>query len=303
VELAIIAGFAVFLLIMSTGLLLFHRAPAAAQIATTLVIAGESRRRKRSVKLAVASLGRLVERFDGVVSQGKTASKSSATRQRLVSAGYRSDAAVRIFSGAQTLVALGLPILTLITGLAQQNYLVVLPCAGVIGYMLPDFWLGRMVAARQKRIRLALPDVLDLLIVCVEAGLGLDQATSRTAEELGKSDSPIADELNVVVLELRAGCSRADAWRNLSERTGVPSVRNVVSTLVQAEQFGTSIAKTLRVYSETMRTQRTQQAEEIAAKTGIKMLIPLVLFIFPAIFVVTLGPAIIGMIDTFSKQH
>jgi len=150
--------------------------------------------------------------------------------------------------------------------------------------------------------RLGFPDVLDLLIICVEAGLGLDQATSRAAVELSKSKNDIGDELSIVVLEQRAGLHRADAWRHFSDRTDVPVVRNVVSMLIQSEQFGTSIAKTLRVHSESLRTARIQQVEEQAAKTGIKLLFPLVFFIFPSLFIVTLGPAVILMVETFAND-
>ena len=143
--------------------------------------------------------------------------------------------------------------------------------------------------------------MLDLLIICVEAGLSLDQATARTAEELHSALPDLCDELGMVVLEQRAGRPRADAWRNLSERTDEESVRNLVSMLVQAEQLGTSVAKTLRVHSEMLRTQRVQQLEEQAAKTSVKLVFPLVFFIFPALFVVTLGPAAIMMVESFDK--
>jgi tight adherence protein C len=141
--------------------------------------------------------------------------------------------------------------------------------------------------------------VLDLLTICIEAGLGLDQATARTAEELRKAQPELCDELSIVVLEQRAGRARSDAWKHLAERTGVDCVRNLVSTLVQAEQFGTSIGKTLRVHSNTLRTQRVQAVEEMAAKTTVKLVFPLVLFIFPSLFLVVMGPAVISVMDSF----
>jgi tight adherence protein C len=147
-----------------------------------------------------------------------------------------------------------------------------------------------------------LPDVLDLLIICIEAGLGLDQATARTAHELERSHKAISDELGVVVLEQRAGRPRSDAWRHMAERTDVDIIRNLVTMLVQSEQFGTSIAKTLRTHSETLRTQRVQSVEERAAKTTVKLIFPLVLFIFPCLFLVTLGPAAILMSESFGKN-
>jgi tight adherence protein C len=146
-----------------------------------------------------------------------------------------------------------------------------------------------------------LPDVLDLLVICMEAGLSLDQATARTAQELNQSQPELCDELNIVVLEQHAGRGRADAWKHMAERTGVESVRNLVSMLVQTEQFGTSIAKVLRVHSDSLRVQRVQMIEELASKTSVKLVFPLVLFIFPALFLVTLGPAAIVMVESFSK--
>jgi tight adherence protein C len=193
-------------------------------------------------------------------------------------------------------------ILVLATGLVKYNYFIVLLLALGLGFLAPDFWLGRRIAKRQREIRRGLPDVLDLLIVCVEAGLSLDQATARTSQELDRSGTALSDEMGVVVLEQRAGCPRSDAWRHLADRTDVDSVRSVVSMLVQSEVFGTSIARTLRVHSETLRTQRIQQVEEQAAKTGIKILFPLVFCIFPNLFLVTLGPAIMLMMDSFSKN-
>jgi tight adherence protein C len=148
-----------------------------------------------------------------------------------------------------------------------------------------------------------LPDVLDLLVICIEAGLSLDQATARTAEELRGGQPELCDELRIVVLEQRAGRPRSEAWKHLAERTGVDSVRNLVSMLVQSEQLGTSIARTLRVHSDTLRTQRVQAVEEMAAKTTVKLVFPLVFFIFPSLFVVTLGPAVISVIESFKVMN
>ena len=140
-----------------------------------------------------------------------------------------------------------------------------------------------------------------MLVICVEAGLSLDQATARTAEEMHSAQPVLSDELGVVALEQRAGSVRSEAWKHLADRTGVDIVRNLVSMLVQSEQFGTSIAKTLRVHSDTLRTKRVQEIEEKAAKLSVKLLFPLVLFIFPSLFVVVLGPAVILMADSFKS--
>jgi tight adherence protein C len=192
-------------------------------------------------------------------------------------------------------------IIALVSGLADLSPFFVYGLALVLGFLGPDFWLGRMIKGRQARVRRGLPDVLDLLIICIEAGLSLDQAAARTSQELTKAQPDLCDELSLVVLEQRAGRPRSDAWKHLAERTDVEVVRNLVSMLVQSEQFGTSIAKTLRTHSDSLRTKRVQQVEEAAAKTTIKLVFPLVLFIFPALFLVTLGPAAIMMADSFKE--
>ena len=171
-------------------------------------------------------------------------------------------------------------------------------CLG-IGFLAPDFWLGRKIKKRQSKIRRGLPDVLDLLVICIEAGLSLDQATVRSSEELAHAQPELCDELHIVVLEQRAGRPRQDTWKHLAERTDVDCVRQLVNMMVQAEQFGTSVGKTLRTHSDTLRTQRIQQVEEQAAKTTIKLIFPLVFFIFPSLFLVVLGPAVIIMMDSF----
>jgi len=297
--LAAISAVVIFLLLVSGGILLFHREGSTQQVSSVFGAPGEKKTLASRVQLATVSLGTAVGQLEGVMP--KSQSEVSVVQQRLIRAGYRRENAVRIFYGAKVVTIVVFLILMFVTGLASHNIFIGGIAAVGLGFLAPDFWLGNRIKARQKRIRLGLPDVLDLLIVCVEAGLSLDQATQRTAEELRKSDSAISDELGVVVLEQRAGLPRAEAWRHFAERTDVQSVRNVVSMLVQSEQFGTSIAKTLRVHSQTLRTQRIQQVEEQAAKSSVKMLFPLVLFIFPAIFVVVLGPAAIVTMETLSK--
>jgi tight adherence protein C len=190
-------------------------------------------------------------------------------------------------------------LLALVTGLGSWNPFVVYIMAAALGFLAPDFWLDRRIKTRQGKIRRGLPDVLDLLIICIEAGLSLDQATARTAVELKVAQPELCDELSIVVLEQRAGRPRGEAWKNLAERTDVDAIRNLTTMLVQAEQFGTSIAKTLRVHGDTLRTQRVQAVEEAAAKTTIKLLFPLVFFIFPTLFIVALGPAVIQIMENF----
>src|SRR5262245_61096711 len=169
--------------------------------------------------------------------------------------------------------------------------------AAAIGYVLPGMMLARMAKRRQHRMRLSLPDALDLLVVSVEAGLGLDQAVQRVADELGLVHPELSEELRLVHLEVRAGTARADALRNLADRTQLDDLSSLVTMLVQTDKFGTSVAQSLRVHSDTLRTKRRQRAEEAAAKTGAKMVFPLVICIFPAIWVVTLGPSVIKFIQ------
>jgi tight adherence protein C len=166
-----------------------------------------------------------------------------------------------------------------------------------VGYLLPTMALGRLAKKRQHRIRLSLADVLDLLVVSVEAGLGLDQALQRVGEELATTHKDLSDELRLINLELRAGKARSEALRNLADRTGVDDLSSLAAMLIQTDKFGTSVAQSLRVHSDTLRTKRRQRAEEAAAKTGVKMVFPLVFCIFPAIWVVTIGPAAIRFVQ------
>jgi tight adherence protein C len=208
---------------------------------------------------------------------------------------------VKLFYGAKVIVPLILCVLAFTTGAGRYSPFFAYLVAVGLGFLLPDFWLGNRISARQAQIRRGLPDVLDLLVICIEAGLSLDQAVARTAEELSLAQPAVSDELDLVVLEQRAGLPRADAWKHFADRANVESVRNLVSVLVQSEKFGTGVAKTLRVHSDTLRTQRRQQIEEMAAKTTVKLVFPLVLFIFPSLFLVTLGPAAITVMESFDK--
>jgi tight adherence protein C len=170
------------------------------------------------------------------------------------------------------------------------------------GYLMPGIVLARMAKRRQHKIRLGLPDALDLLVVSVEAGLGLDQAIQRVGQELDYAHPDLCEEMRLINLELRAGKPRGEALHNLGARTGVDDVVSLVAMLAQTDKFGTSVAQSLRVHSDTLRTKRRQRAEEAAAKTGVKMVFPLVICIFPAIWVVTIGPAALTFIKVFSPM-
>jgi tight adherence protein C len=213
-------------------------------------------------------------------------------RLRLVQAGYRRDEALTIFFGIRVAFALSLFALFASPVLFHPNILIALAGLG-LGYILPGMLLARIAKRRAHRIRLSLADMLDLLVVSVEAGLGLDQALSRVAAELAGTYPELSDELRLINLELRAGKPRGEALRNLADRTGVDDLSSIVTMLIQTDKFGTSISQSLRVASESLRTKRRQRAEEAAAKTGVKMVFPLVTCVFPAIWVVTIGPAAI----------
>ena len=228
-------------------------------------------------------------------------------RLRLVQAGYRREEAITIFFGIRVMFALTLFMFFSSSIVARPNMTMALAGLGV-GYVLPGMALARLAKRRAHKIRLSLADALDLLVVSVEAGLGLDQALSRVGAELAFAYPALSDELKLINLELRAGKPRAEALRNLADRTGVDDLSSLVTMLIQTDKFGTSVAQSLRVYSETLRTKRRQRAEEAAAKTGVKMVFPLVFCIFPAIWVVTIGPAAIRfmtvlfpMIDNMKK--
>jgi tight adherence protein C len=289
----------VFLLIASAGLLLFYRTAMLERIGSVITHRKNERTLATTLQQTSTSLGVVVEKFERVIP--KSQAEVSVVQQRLIRAGFRNEAAIKFFYGTKVLAPLILCAVGSASGLASKSPFMVYAGALGLGYLAPDFWLGKKISARQKKIRLGLPDVLDLLVICVEAGLGLDQATARTAQELMHAQPQVADELSVVALEQRAGRPRADAWRHMAERTDVDTVRNLVSMLVQSEQFGTSIAKSLRTHSDTLRVQRVQAVEEMAAKTTIKLIFPLVLFIFPCLFLVTLGPAVILMQESFKE--
>jgi len=226
----------------------------------------------------------------------KSSSEMSKLQQRLVAAGYRSSEALAVFLGIRVGLAVLAFALVATPVLGRPNLAMALgACA--LGYVVPGMLLARVAKRRQHRIRLGLADTLDLLVVSVEAGLGLDQAIQRVAEELAFAHPDLCDELRLINFELRAGENRVDALRHLADRTGVDDVASLVAMLVQTDKFGTSVAQSLRVHSDTLRTKRRQRAEEAAAKTGVKMVFPLVFCIFPAIWVVTIGPAAIKFVQ------
>lgn len=262
-------------------------------------------RRRREAKRE--RLAAVLEAFGQKVSAAR--STDSNTKQWLVHGGFRHPNAAGIFAAMRVLLGA-------VLGLAGfVVFVVVLPQVGVsmpalgtwlsvalvalFGWMIPFIWVDGKVKSRQMALSKALPDTLDLLVVCVEAGLGLNQALVRVSDEVDRISPEMSDELTIVNLEIRAGTPRDDALRRLGARTGVDDIRALTSMLLQTDRFGTSIADALRVHAETLRSKRMQRAEEAAAKTTVKMLFPLIFFIFPSIFVVLVGPAIFLFRDFF----
>jgi tight adherence protein C len=218
----------------------------------------------------------------------------SPIRIRFINAGWRKSSAPALFYAAKTGLALLFPLLAyLLLRHGDYNLFLWLVLAAALGYYLPDFWLKHCLKERQREIFETFPDALDLMTVCVEAGLAMDAALARVAQEIGMKSLILAEELQLVTLELRAGSAKDKALRNLALRTGVEDVDALVTLLIQAERFGTSIAASLRVQSDELRTKRRQRAEETAAKIALKLLFPLIFFIFPSLLVVLMGPALL----------
>lgn len=222
---------------------------------------------------------------------------TTVIQRRLVRAGFRSPGAVKMFYGAKVALGLLLPLLTLGLVLgpvtdSNQRFMAI-AVALAVGFLGPNQYLRMKVKRRQKEIRRGLPNALDLMVVCVESGLGLDQAVLQVAKELQYAHPEISEEFSLMNLELKAGKLRAEALRNLAARTGVDELKKLVGVLIQADRFGTSIAQSLRGHSEYMRVQTRQQAEEKAAKLGVKLVFPIFFCILPSLFVVTVGPVLV----------
>ena len=221
----------------------------------------------------------------------------SNAQKRLYSAGYRSAAALKVFYGVKAVATLLLPLLAWVAlasaGVGGENLFGLIALAGGLGFLGPSEFVNHMVKRRKHRIGRALPNALDLMVVCVESGLGLDQAILQVSRELKNSYPEISSEFAITNLEMRHGKQRAEALRNLGERTGVDDMKKLMSTLIQADRFGTSIGQSLRTHSEFMRTTARQRAEEKAAKMGIKLVFPIFFCILPSLFVVTVGPVIV----------
>ena len=241
----------------------------------------------RQVERALVSIGEKLPR-----------SPAEMTRQerKMVQAGYRRKDAVLLLNGAHVAVLTLSLLIFLASGFFYRQPVISIVLSIFIGAVIPDLWLRRAIIRRQEAIQFALPDAMDLAVIAVEAGLGLDQALMRVGDEIITAHPALADELRLRNLEVNMGRSRSDALRNLAERTGVEDLKALIAILIQTDKFGTSVGQALRTFSESLRVKRRQRAEEQAAKLAIKMVVPMVLFIFPGVFIVIVGPAFIAII-------
>lgn len=236
------------------------------------------------------------------INQPSNVEEARATRRRLITAGYRSGKSPVFFFGTKLFLAVLMTVIIASVPVRYlgfptfSNLLFYYVLAAACGYYAPVIWLRRAISARKDAVQRAIPDALDLMVVCVEAGLGLDQAITRVGEEVKRSHPALSDELNLLAMELRTGVSRQEALRNFAHRTDLEEARNLVALLVQTDRFGTSIGQALRVHADSMRSTRRLRAEEMAAKLPVKLLFPLIFFIFPSMFIVLLGPASIQMV-------
>ncbi|MDX6710105.1 MAG: tight adherence protein, partial [Blastocatellia bacterium] len=235
-----------------------------------------------------------------------SAAEVKKIQKQLMQAGFRSDSAPGIYRGAQVASLAFFPAVVALScaflGKPLDSALMWILGGFVVGFFLPRFFLARMIAGRQLRVRWGLADALDLMVISIEAGLGLNAAMLKISEELKDVHPDISEEFEMANLEIRVGREREEALRNLAERTGVDDLRSLVAMLIQADRFGTSIAKAVRVFSDSLRTKRRQRAEQAAQKAAVKLLLPLACFLFPTLFIAILGPAALNLIDTFGKM-
>jgi tight adherence protein C len=229
----------------------------------------------------------------------------TALREKLSQAGFRRETAVRVFLASKTIIGVGVAIVGLLVcislGLSLKQVLGIAAFSGGVGFMLPNFWLSIAQGSRKEKVRNGLPDTLDLMVVSVESGLALDATIMKVGEDMRNVHPELAEEMMIAVAEGQMGVPRAEALANMARRCGVDEVRALVSTIAQAEKFGTSIAKALRTQADSLRVKRRLKAEERAQKTTVKLMAPLILFIFPSIFVVLAGPAAMKLIAAFGQ--
>ena len=228
----------------------------------------------------------------------KSREKQSGLRQSLARAGIYSPSSVRVVTGCKVILTFAGIAAGYAVGLAADALMLGLSLGGIAGYMVPTLWLRMKIAANQRALNHGLADALDLMVVCVEAGLTVDSAMQRVGQELGLVHRALSRELGIAHMETRVGLSRTDALRNLGVRTGNAALQSLGAMLIQADRFGTSIAQALRIHADTLRQNRQYAAEEMAAKASVKMTFPLVLFVFPATFIILAGPTVLKMLQS-----
>jgi tight adherence protein C len=284
-------------------------------LAASMFLTRTSTERRRLRELVAAASGglinvgnnlKLMDRPDGVAKRvstfvPKSPKEMNRLQKRMVRAGIKMPGAAVYYAATEVICPIVFALATIGALGITRGGIFALLSAGV-GYALPGVWLAWKTAKRQKQIQNGLPDALDLLIVCVEAGSGLDAAIVKASEELAIAYPALAEELQLITTETRAGKTRLEAFRNFAARTGVDDVRSLVAMLVQTDRFGTSIAQALRTHAEVSRTKRRQRAEERAAKLGVKLVFPLVFCLFPALYVVVLGPAVIKIMHSLMNK-
>jgi tight adherence protein C len=228
----------------------------------------------------------------------KSREKQSGLRQSLARAGIYSPSAVKLVTGSKVILLAAGVTGGYLFGLASDLLLLCLSFGGIVGYLIPTLWLGMRIRGNQRALTDGLADALDLMVVCVEAGLTVDAAMQRVGQELSLAHPALSRELGIAHMETRVGLSRPDSLRNLGQRTGNAALQSLAAMLIQADRFGTSISSALRIHAETLRQNRQHAAEEMAAKASVKMTFPLVLFVFPATFIVLAGPTVYKMMQS-----
>ena len=249
--------------------------------------------------------GRVLTPLDRIVP--RSAAEVQKLHKQLMQAGFRSNDAPIVFRGLHVCAMAGFPALVALVcaviARPLNSAILWILFAFVFGFFLPRYVLRRMIGSRQRSIRWGLADALDLMVISIEAGLGLDAAMMKVASELKDVHPDVSEEFEMANLEIRVGRERDEALRNLAERTGVDDLRSLVAMLIQTDKFGTSITRAIRVFSDSLRTKRRQRAEQAAQKAAVKLLIPLALFLFPTLFIAILGPAAITLMDTLGKMQ
>ena len=295
---AISIAVTVFLLLATLFTLVAGDDPTEARLAEVAAATPETATTSVVNTAPTTELGRMAAHITPLLDpiRGIIAGTDANLEYKMMLAGFRKPENMEIFTAIKMLG----PVAGIVVGsFFTSNLVVAIIIGAVLGFFGPDLVLSALVTRRQEKIRVSLPDALDLLVICMEAGLGIDQALVRVGDEMVLTAPDLAEEFQIINREQRAGKPRLDAWRSMAERVDNDFVRQFVTMLIQTERFGTPVAHAMGIFADTLRTRRTQAAEEAAAKTGVKLLFPLVFFIFPSIFVVTMGPAIIGLQKVF----